>query len=151
VAVAATNAAANTVAASAPTNAAIAGDTHSHSTYSIIGTDTEDDDSTKGKHHAAISAQLAKLDPKVPRTITATVRKRKAVANLSDNDSSVVSCDKKPAAKTKKTLAKSCTASMRKRAAPVSYKPTVVRKSSSSDGTKKTSNKKADASRRLVT
>jgi hypothetical protein len=143
VAVATTNAAANTMAASAPTNAAVARDAHSHSTYSIFGTDTEDNDSAKGKHHATISAQLAKLDPKVPRTITATVHKCKAVANLSHNDSGVASCDKKPAAKQKKTLAKSHTASTRKRVAPVSYKPTVVRKSSSSDRTKKTSNKKA--------
>jgi hypothetical protein len=142
VAVATTTAAANTVAPTAPTNAAVAGDARSHTTYSIFGTDTEDDDSVKGKHHAAISAKLAKLDPKVPCTITATARKRKAAADSSDDNSSVASCNKKPAAK-KKPLVKTRTAPTRKRAAPVKYKPTVVRKSSSSDGTKKTSNKKA--------
>jgi hypothetical protein len=88
------------VATLAPTDAAMAGDAASHSTHSIFGTDSEDNDSAKGKHHVSIGDLLAKMDPKVPKTITATTRKRKAVASdLCDTDTSIASGDKKPSAK----------------------------------------------------
>jgi hypothetical protein len=125
---AAANAATSTVAASAPTDAAVAGSARPESPDSLF--DTEDDDSVKEKHHVSIADLLAKLDPKVPKTATATTRKRKAVAEESpDTDSSVASCDKKPVAKAKKASATPRTAPTRKRAAPDSYKPIVARKS----------------------
>jgi hypothetical protein len=125
------------VATLAPTDAAMAGDAASHSTHSIFGTDSEDNDSAKGKHHVSIGDLLAKMDPKVPKTITATTRKRKAVASdLCDTDASVASGDKKPSAKGPKPLVKPRTAPTRKRKVPVPYTPIVARKS-------KAGNKKA--------
>jgi hypothetical protein len=130
----AAKAAAGTIATQAPTDAAVAEEAEaaSHSTYSIFGTDSESDEVAKGKHHVSVGDLLAKMDPKVPKTVTTTTRKRKAVA--SDTDGSIASCDKKPAAKGRKPLPR--TAPTRKRKAPVSYTPIVARKS-------KASNKKA--------
>jgi hypothetical protein len=128
----AAKAAAGTIATPAPTDAAVAGEAASHSTYSIFGTDSESDEVAKGKHHVSIGDLLAKMDPKVPTTVTTTTRKCKVVA--SDTDGSVASCDKEPAAKSRKPLPR--TAPTRKRKAPVSYTPIVARKS-------KAGNKKA--------
>jgi hypothetical protein len=47
----AAKAAANTVANPAPTDAAVAGEAAPHSTYSIFGTDSKNDEATKGKQH----------------------------------------------------------------------------------------------------
>jgi hypothetical protein len=95
----------------------------SHSTHSIFGTDSEDNDSAKGKHHVSIGDLLAKMDPKVPKAITATTRKRKAVASdLCDTDASIASSDKKPPAKGSKPLVKPRTVPTRKRKAPAGNK-----------------------------
>jgi hypothetical protein len=129
---AARNAVASTMATLAPTDAAVAGNATSQSTHSIFGSDTEDDDSNKGKHHVSIVALLAEMDPKVPKTVTATTRKRTAVAaDLCDTDSSIASCDKDPTAKGSLWS----NPGWRPRAS-VPYTPIVARKS-------KASNKKA--------
>jgi hypothetical protein len=107
-ALAAANATASTIATPAPTDAAVAGEAASHSTYSIFGTDSEDDDTAKNKHHVSIGELLAKMDPKVPKTITATTRKRKAVVtDLCDTKAAlppVVTRNQRPKAKRKATV-----------------------------------------------